>query len=339
VAHSPPTFETILARGPRFIIDRAEELDIPRRELLDAAGIEPAELEDPDARFPLSKLAGLWRFIIEREPDPALGVRFGRAFEIRKAGLVGYVILNCSSLREALETIVRYSRILNEAVRPRFELEGGRGRLSWAQSRDLRAFPPAVDWGLASMLICLRQACGTDLRPVEVRFPHPRPRPLPEEFREHFGPNLRFDRSMGALAFNSRQLDLPVQGADSDLKVYLERHAEEVLEELSAARSVTERARRAIWSELREGQSNLASTADVLGMSARTLQRRLRDEGTSFAALRDELLRHLATHLLRDRGMAIHEISFLLGYSEPSAFYRAFRRWETTSPDRYRATG
>ena len=332
-------FETALARGPGFLLGRARALGVDDEDLLREAGIRPDQLADPDSRLPIAKLAGLWRALLERLPERDLGVRLGRAFDIRDSGLVGYLGLNSATLWVALERVVRFSRILNEAVRPRLAEEAGRGILSWAPSPFFRPYPQATDWGLAALLTCLRQATGSSFEPVEVWFPYPRPRRLPEAHRGHFRGVLRFDRDRVGLVLSRQQLTLPVQGADTELGTYLERHADEVLRGLSSQGDLVARVRATVWESLREGRPSIGRTARSLGMSSRSLQRRLRVQGTSFGALRDEMLRLLATSLLRDRSLAIHEISFLLGYSEPSTFYRAFRRWERVSPARFRAAG
>lgn len=287
----------------------------------------------------MDKVADLWRTVIHHLPERDLGVRFGASFEIRRGGLVGYLALNSPDLRAAIQQIVRFSRILNEAVRPRLAIEAERAALTWVPSPYLMPYAQVVDWTLAALLTCLRQATGREFRPLEVWFPYDRPRSVPAEHRSHFGSGPRFDRDRAGFVFSLEQLQLPVREADTELGTYLRRHAEQVLESLSSAGDFAARVRARIWDDLRDGRPSIDRVSASLGMSARSMQRRLHDQGTSFAALRDETLRGLATSLLRDQDLAIHEISFLLGYSEPSTFYRAFRRWERTSPARFRATG
>ena len=332
-------FETVLARGPRFIIEQAQQLGVDEEDLLRAARLGPEEISDPDARIPVAKLADLWRAVLRRLPERGLGVRFGMSFDIRRSGLVGYIVMNSPDLRTAIEQIVRFSRILNEGVRPTLVTEGDRGNLTWLPSPFLRPYPEVADWGLAVLLTILRQATGVAFEPTEVWFPYPKPGSVPAEHRSHFGRGLRFDRGRLGLVLSRGQLELPVAAADTELGIYLERHAEQVLQGLSSSGELVDKVRGRIWQVLSDHRPSVSRTAASLGMSSRSLQRRLRQQGTSFGALRDEMLRTLATSLLHDRGLAIDEISFLLGYSEPSTFYRAFRRWERVSPVRYRAAG
>jgi len=331
-------FETVLLRGPQFLIEQSAEWGIARGQLLREAGLRPEEVSDPDARIPISRYVDLWRAIISHFPEPDVGLRFGSAFDIRRGGLVAYLLLHSPDLRTGIERIVKFSRVLNEGVRPRFRLDSGRGSLSWVRSPFFRPYPQAVDWALSTLLTSLRQASSTDLKPKEVWFPYAKPRPVPAAYREHFGSSLRFGCEEARLVFSAEQLDLPVADAETELGVYLERHAEQVLSGLSSRTGLVGRVRCQIWEDLRGGRPRLEGTAVALGMSARNLQRQLGAEGTSFAGLRDEMLRHLAASLLRDRRLAISEVAVLLGYSEPSTFYRAFRRWKKASPVEYRAT-
>ena len=124
--------------------------------------------------------------------------------------------------------------------------------------------------------------------------------------------------------------------ADETLTGYLDQLAEGVARALSESVTFRQRVCRAIWSDLSGGKPSVQQVASRLGVSTRTLQRRLEEEGTSFAQELDRLRQDLATRLLQDRSLAVYEVAFLLGYAEPSTFYRAFRRWKNVSPHEFR---
>jgi AraC-like DNA-binding protein len=138
------------------------------------------------------------------------------------------------------------------------------------------------------------------------------------------------------LVLRRGDLDRVVSTADDTLVGYLDRLADESLESLGTEESILKKVRRALWTELSEGQPSVKRIAAALNMSVRTLQRRLREDDTSFVEVLDEFRREMATGLLRNRELAIYEVAFLLGYSEPSTFHRAFRRWHACSPREYR---
>ena len=138
------------------------------------------------------------------------------------------------------------------------------------------------------------------------------------------------------MTFRQRDLQRPLLSADPDLAGYMDGLAEEVLASLAREGSLLEQIRRTIWMDLSGGRVSLKAVARRLGMGARSLQRRLKNEGTSFMGVLDDLRHEMAVQLLHDDRVAVYEIAFLLGYSDPSTFFRAFRRWEGKSPHEYR---
>ena len=157
-----------------------------------------------------------------------------------------------------------------------------------------------------------------------------------KDYETFFAAPLEFAALATAFLLRNEDLARPVAVADITLTGYLDRLAEQVLATLGSERTVRERVRRVLWSELTEAVPSLGSVAKALGASARTLQRQLRDEQTSFAAVLAELRREMAPSLLRDGQLAVSEVGFLLGYEDPSAFQRAFRRWFGRSPRAFR---
>jgi AraC-like DNA-binding protein len=136
----------------------------------------------------------------------------------------------------------------------------------------------------------------------------------------------------------ARDVGRRVIAPDVTLAGYLDQLAEQVLRSLGERRGTSvEATARAVWARLSSGKPNLRQTAIAMGISGRTLQRRLSEDGTSFELVLDDLRRDQSISLLHDRSLAVDEVAFLLGYSEPSTFYRAFRRWHGVTPGKYRA--
>jgi AraC-like DNA-binding protein len=203
---------------------------------------------------------------------------------------------------------------------------------------ELRAFRPAVDQRLAAVLSACREIAAAPIAPLLVQLPYRQP-PDVKGYERFFGGPLEFGALGAALLLRNDDLARPNALADHKLTSYLDRLAEQVLASVGGEGTLRERARRALWSELAEGVPALAQFARTLGMSDRTLQRQLREEGTTFAALLTELRREMAPSLLRDGRLAVSEVAFLLGYEDPSAFRRAFHRWFGRSPRAYRGAG
>ena len=332
-----PTLSTGQARGLLFLLEQAEGVGIERETLLAAGDVTEDQISDPDARVRTGRLVAIWRKLVELCPEPDLGLRVGYAMHSRHLGLVGYLMLQSVDLAAGYRRLVRLRQILGERARASLHIGRGSGELSWEPDPRFLEFPQASDWILMALLNVARELTGRKLIPLEIHFPYPRPAGgpsslLPEKSRKRWG------QPRPALVYSESDLALPAVAADSELGTYLERYAELVLDALPSRRSYSGQTRDVIWRQLRAGEPTLENVARELKVGPRTLQRRLCEEGSSFSELLDELRRNLASSLLRKPDLGIHEVAFLLGYSEPSAFYRAFRRWQDTSPSDFRGS-
>jgi AraC-like DNA-binding protein len=161
----------------------------------------------------------------------------------------------------------------------------------------------------------------------------------PVDLREHgrvFGCPVRFNRPVNGVALRRALLDTPLVRADPGLCSVLDRHVRALIERIPRAEALSDRVRGLVASELSTGRASAAAVARKLHMSRRTLQRHLEAGGMTFRALCDGLRRDLAIRYLREREIAVAEVAFLLGFSEASAFHRAFKRWVGTTPTLYR---
>jgi AraC-like DNA-binding protein len=326
---------TVLTRVPILLLDQARKLGVDRRTLMDAAGLAPGDLKDPDGRVPSSKVWKLWQALIQEVPDVALGLKLGEspASPIRY-GLVGYTLIYSRTVRQALHRLSRYSRIIAETVQLTVESRSGRCRILLESDPQFELLRHPIDARLANILSAVRNLSGRPLAPLEVEVPY---RKLADTsfHRRFFNAPIRFGRPKAALWFHPADLELPIKHADDTLVGYLDQLAEEKLKDLRGS-SLTERLGRALWSELSGGMPSLRRVAELLGMSQRTLQRQLREEGKSFRTALEEFRREMSAHLMAQRKLAVYEVAFLLGYADPSSFHRAFRRWHRKSPRAYR---
>lgn len=326
---------TGLARIPLLILQRAEKLGLDRAELMRAAGIEEDALRDPDSRVPVRRIFLLWRSCLERTSDPLLGLRLGTTAALRDFGLVGYAMANRRTIRGALDCLSRYSRILTEAFQCQLRGEEDRVPVLLDGHPLIDALRAPVDARLILVLEAVRELAGEDIVPLETRFSYAEPEDT-SEHRRLFRSPLSFGHARVALVFSRADLERPVRAADETLGGYLIDLAEQVLGSMSEERTFAHRVQRALWTDLSAGRPTLARTARRLGVSVRTLQRRLAEERTSFGELLEKLRRRMARTLLEEPGLAVYEVSFLLGYSDPSTFHRAFRRWNGLSPHEFR---
>jgi AraC-like DNA-binding protein len=241
------------------------------------------------------------------------------------------------TLGQALKRLARYGHIMSEGVDMKLAEEERQVLFAFEGVPRLDSLRHPVVARLVAILGVAREITGTPLKPLEVHFPYARPVET-SRIATYFGCPLVYDKPVSGLVLGRRELELPIRTADETLAGYLDRLAEEVLQSLDSERRFSVTVRRAIWRELSGGQPSMGRIADLLHVSLRTLQRRLQQEGLTFAGVREALRREVAEVLLRNPDLAVYEVAFLLGYSEPSTFYRAFRRWHRISPRELRSS-
>ena len=328
---------TGLARLSMSMLNHATEIGAERDQVIREAGLDKVEISDPEARISAITLERFWRSLIRHDPDPALGMRLGSALSVREWGIVGYTMAYSRTLGEALQRLARYSYILNQGVLCTLSREGFRGIMVIHSELVFDRLRHPVDIRLAAILRAVRDLTGVKIVPVEVQFAYPRPDDTSHHAR-YFECPLSFGCDETALVFSQADLKRPISDADEDLCNFLDRLAKEMVATLAQGTSFADKVRHVIWTELSDGCPTLQHTAVTLGISKRALQRRLSEEGTSFAVVLRDLRREVAMGLIRNRKIAVCEIAYLLGYAEPSTFHRAFRRWTGTSPREYRRT-
>jgi AraC-like DNA-binding protein len=328
---------TGLARLTLTMLDHATEIGADRDQVIRESGLDKVDLNDPEGRIPAITIERFWRSLMKHAPDPALGLRLGSSIPVREWGIVGYTMAYSHSLGEALHRLCRYSHILNQGLLLSLKEEEMRTTLVIHSELTFDGLQHPVDIRPAAVLRAAREITGVEIIPVEVQFPYP----TPEDTSQHahyFGCPLSFGCDETTIVLSREHLKLSVTGADEELCKYLDRLADEMMATLDQDASFVNKVRHVIWTELSDGLPTLQHTADTLGISMRALQRRLSEEDTTFAAVLRDLRREVAMGLIRHREMAVCEIAYLLGYSEPSTFHRAFRRWTGTSPREYRRT-
>lgn len=306
--------------------------------LLARAKLRAADLEDPDGRVPLERFVALWSAIQAQPGADEFGFWFGRSFELASLGVVGFAMQHAALVRDAFACLHRFRRLINDVISPEIEERDEHvvfRRREPPQIARLAALAAATPVGTIALLRELTGVSEQRCVPVEVAFQHP-----PPANAARYGAELRcpvvFNAPEMRVVLPRALFDLPLRRPDPGLFAYLEQHAQTLESRLAGDDSAAARTRRCLLELLRDGEPSQREIARRLGWSERTLQRRLRDEETSFAQLLDEVRAGLARMYLEDSRLAVFEVAFLLGFSEPSAFNRAFRRWTGKSPRAFR---
>jgi AraC-like DNA-binding protein len=298
-------------------------------------GLTPAALSVPDARVSYAVAARLGEIALELTGDANLGLHL--ATDVRDIGNfdAGALLLMTSpTVRVALERMVAHQRYwgdgdratlvpANGGVTLRYHLKGAEGE--YARHSD--------ECAMAEIVIGVQVMTGKSVRPRLVRFRHAAPRLL-DEHDAIFGSRIEFDGAQTEVVFDDSVLDTPMQHANDLFFAIFQQQVERALARLPATIRTSETVRATVRAALSGGACTLAGTARAIGVSTRTMQRRLQAEGTSFADVVDALRREMAVAYL-DSGMAIPEVASLLGYADATAFHHAFRRWTGSSPLRH----
>jgi AraC-like DNA-binding protein len=301
-------------------------------------GVAPETLADTEARLPVDQLRRMWDELPQLVGASDFGLCVARRAQTTSAlGLLGHVVRSASTVGEGLRLALRYQRLVTEAIEAVWTESGDEVRVS-LEPREPAFRPPrhAVEFGIASLLLIVRESTGRAFAPRRVRFRHARPAD-DAEARRLFGCELIYGARSDQVVFQRADLDVRLQSADPYLASVLTAHAARMEERLPRAASFGARVRQALSEAMAHGDTSIGSVARRMRLSARTLQRRLRDEDTSHKQVLDELRRDLALRHLDDGKLTQQEIAFLLGFSEQSAFQHAFVRWTGRPPGAYRA--
>lgn len=336
-ASGPATGPTVWARVASRIAVFAEALGASRRELLAACSLSEGDLEDPDGRVPLGAVYDLVERATLATGDDCFGLHFAVGITVKDLDALGFLVAASATLGEALERIVRYQRLWNDGEHYALSIAGGTARVTYTPHGPSRpAHRQMAEIAAADMVVNAGQILDGDrVIASRVRLKHAAPADTAEHERI-LGVPIEWSAPVTEVLLPESVLARPLRGANEALCGFFERYASEMMSRLPAPGSMAARVRRLMGEELPLGEVSLSALSAKLRVSPRTLQRRLSDEGTSLHAEVDQARRERAAALL-DSGAAIAEIVWLLGYSEPSAFHRAFKRWTGRTPEAWRA--
>ncbi len=327
---------TIQAKAVEKIARAAALRGVEAQSLYRSVSFDPALLNDPDARMPFAQLVALYEKAAELTGDSAFGLHVGETVDPTAFDVLGYSVVNSPTLGEALDRMVRYNFTWTNGSSFLVEVGAPLTRIVYSYFDDsIKPRRQDTEMTLAAMAALGRMVTNTEVAPERVTFEHKPPADISEHERIFHCP-LEFEAGSNQYFLKTAALALPIVKADPGLCAVLDRHAAELMGKYPREDSLRERVRNLIKNELSGGNASLDRLADQLGMSARSLQRRLRAEGTSHQELLDQMRRELALRYLREPEVAICEVAYLLGFSESSALHRAFKRWTGQTPSEYR---
>jgi AraC-like DNA-binding protein len=326
---------TVSAGIARGLIAFAATRGAEPAELTGLAGLTPGALADPDARAPMDAYVALMRQAQRLTGDPALALHWGEAVDLAEISIVGLIMNAAETMADAFWQMQRFGRLALEVEGvsdgPRFQQALRDGGLWMVDQRaDPNSFPELSEGAFARLVCGPRRFLGQP-HVLEAHFTHPAPA-YRAEYDRVFQCPVRFDADWNALRIDPATPDWRVSLQPRYVFGVLTERADSLLKDLDEARTTRARVEALLLPILHTGQASADRIAKAMGFSRQTLFRRLKAEDLTFGAVFDDLRHRMALRYLRGRKASVNETAYLVGFSEPAAFSRAFKRWTGKSP-------
>jgi AraC-like DNA-binding protein len=305
-------------------------------QLLANVGLSPSLLQVPQARVSAQHYGALWRSIAHALDDEFFG-QDSRRMKVGTFAMLCHALLGCRNLAQALDRSVRFYALILDDIRATTERRSGEARILLQQPAG---GSPRVFAHELMLMLLFGVSCwliGRRIPILRTEFAYPEP-PHSAEYRLMYCADLRFDRPNTLLAFDAAYLDLPVVQNPRTVKEFLRNAPDGILLKYKNGSSLSAKVRRRLRQFLPGEVPDFEHLADDLHLTPATLRRRLHEEGESYQSIKDQLRRDMAIGYLSHSDRTVMDIALELGFSERSAFHRAFRKWTGASPGAFRRT-
>jgi len=333
---------TVAAGYPKALLDFAVSRGADRQILIERSRICLDDLNDQDNRIPLANYLALLKAGIELCNEPALSLLFGEAVKLPDISLVGLIGVAFDNVESVRRQVNRYAPLTLDAddggTADAVELVRENGDVWMKFTGEIyKDNPLLIESGFARN-VCGARALAASLPdfanltfPKAIRFTYAEPS-YRAEYDRVFGVPLFFDSHMNALLTDEAILNMKLPLTNPYLSEVLSARAEELLKSLEMSKTMRGRVENLLIPILHTGETSMDTIAGKLSLSRQTLFRRLKAEGVTFEQILDELRYKLALHYLNGKKVSVNETAYLVGFSEPAAFSRAFKRWTGSSP-------
>jgi len=312
-----------------------EKIAVPT--LLRRAGLPANLFQQEKIYVTTAEIFALWRSVAEMSPDPGFGLKLGTELRFERSHPVSIAGVCSRSFGDALHRLARYKQLTcPEEIRVHRKAQEASVEFFFIEAKEPQP-DIMVDLGLSWILNVGRRGTDGEITPLRLELTRPvKHRALLER---HFGCRVRFKTDRNALVFRSSDLDRPFVTQNEELVAMIGTQLDSELKSRNTSMNVGEQVKDALRQSLAGKRPTLQDVAQELGLSARTLQRRLADAGITFRQLVEDTRRELAHYYLKQRSVELNEAAFLLGFEDTNSFFRAFQGWEGTSPGEWRTRG
>lgn len=294
-----------------------------------------SKLESEDFRLSFNHYKKLWQHAIQTTCNPALGLTLGCRFDEDEIGLVGHIFFSNATLESAIKQYQRYFCITNEAMYVELLTDENKAKLRFNSDNDEFYYVPDIDRTIAAGLTRTREHLGHTLPIDAINLKH-KPPSYSERYQQLLSCPVNFSTGYTEIVFDKKYLSYKLPHKSSSLQKVLAKHLDQVLSKVSAKHKVSTCVAKLIKKRLATDSIDSEQIAKKLHMSRQTLYRRLNQENISFHELVERVRKERALFYLDQGDYSLSQIAFLLGFSELSAFSRAFKRWTGVSPGKYK---
>lgn len=325
----------VMAAAAHGVGERIAAAGVDPEDVLAAAGLKGDELSDPTRRIALARYCQVFEIAACKTARASFGLEFGSAFHPQQLGMLGYLAISAPTLEVALRKFTAYLPAHQQATHLVLrKLTDGRALVEYAiLDGAIQARQQDAELSIAMLLNLFRHCLGSRWLPISVHFMHPRP-PGHTRHEELLGARPLFGQTCNRIIFRQVDLDCDMPRKDRDLMRLLEFQLEKQLADTRGYNDIVQRARHELAIALENGNCDIAMVSRRCGIPPWTLKRRLKQRGLTFQDLLTSTRLGLAKHQLA-RGTPVTNIAADLGYSQVSAFSRAFRQWTGVSPREY----
>lgn len=304
--------------------------------LLHYADVNPIILSSPDNRLSGLETDKIIKAAVKLTNNDNLGLLQGEMLSKGFSNILGYVLMNCSTLNQCWEKYCRYEKIIDSTGISNFNIISNNAVISNTTiDNSLKNNRQFTDFKIAGTLSYIKLLCNKKLQLNEVHFTYPKPKDI-SQYERIFNCKICFEKSINALIFDSELLSIPVIEPNKNLLHLFEENAKEILKTF-ASTTYADMAAKIIYEEINNCNfPSIEIVAKKLLLSVRSLQLYLQNENTSYNKLVKEIRKNAAKKHLKDSTTSIDEVAFILGFSETSAFYRAFKNWTGLTPSQFR---
>lgn len=318
---------------PFVVATVAQSLGADPESLLRGSGVGAAAPPPGDEHIEVARYFEVWRRAMELF-DATFALRVASAFQLEDNEVFGFLAMSCATIGEAFDRTLHYSRLYTVGARYEMQADAGATRViwyPWPGDLEHAGYRAAMDYHVADMAKAIRQLGVGAPRPTAVRLMHAAPANA-EGYAEHYGVAPSFGRPLYELVYPPFLRDLAITTFNSRLRDYFDEECRRLVDQLGSGTSIVAQVRKQLIGAMDGADSSIEAVAKHLGMSARSLQRRLADEQTRYNDLLAEVRAEFAKRYLTRGTVSASEVAYLVGFTEPPAFFKAFKRWTGMTP-------